>query len=451
MKQFTRFFLFFPLLLSIACMAVTGLPHPTPTLLPASTYPTQPPTVTLLPATSTAAPTNTLSAPVTPSAEQTAIFEQLWQVVHDEYLYPDYNGADWEAIHQEFSARVSAGLTPEAFYQAMDEMIARLNDEHSVFLSPQEAAEEDAEFAGENDYVGIGILTAAVPERQRATVIVVFPDSPAEKAGLRSHDSILSVDGQPILDEFGFLRSELLRGPQGSTIEILAQTPGQAPRTLSVTRQRIFGALPVPFQVFTTPSGKRIGYLLIASLGDETVDEQVGKALREMTRSAPLAGLILDNRQNPGGADSVAKGVLSYFTDGRLGYFADRHQKKRWFSVNGRDVGGSSRLPLVVLIGPDTVSFGEIISGILQDQKRAYLIGETTTGNIELLWSYEFPDGSRAWIAHEAFHPTNHPEVNWEKSGITPDLLVSSNWDEITPDTDPAIQAALSYFEELHP
>lgn len=379
------------------------------------------------------------------------IFEELWKIVHDEYLYPDYNGADWEAVYGEFASKISNGMSNDEFYRAMDEMISRLNDEHSVFLSPDEAAEEDAEFAGENDYVGIGVLASAVPERQRATIIIVFPNSPAETAGLQPHDSILSVDGQPILDEFGFLRSELLRGPVGSTISVLAQTPGKPPRQLTITRQRIMGALPVPYQVFTTSSGKRIGYLLLASLGDETVDDQVGKALRSMIEQAPLSGIILDNRQNPGGADSVAKGVLAYFTDGRLGYFADRHQKKRWFAVNGRSIGGSSQIPLVVLVGKDTASFGEIISGILRDQNRAYLIGETTPGNIELLWSYEFSDGSRAWIAHEAFYPINNPSQNWEKSGIIPDLQVPSNWDEITPDTDPAIQAALTYFEDLLP
>ena len=86
----------------------------------------------------------------------------------------------------------------------------------------------------------------------------------------------------------------------------------------------------------------------------------------------------------------------------------------------------------------------------LSDQvKRAYVIGDVTDGNMELLWGYDFEDGSRAWIAHEAFRPLNHPEVNWEVTGIIPDQVVTANWDEVTPETDPALAAALQYFDEL--
>ena len=60
-----------------------------------------------------------------------------------------------------------------------------------------------------------------------------------------------------------------------------------------------------------------------------------------------------------------------------------------------------------MLVGPDTISFGEIFSGILKDQGRATLIGETTSGNVEILWGYDFKDGSRAWIAHDTFKRNN--------------------------------------------
>ncbi|MDI6813931.1 MAG: hypothetical protein QMD10_10370, partial [Desulfitobacteriaceae bacterium] len=57
-------------------------------------------------------------------------------------------------------------------------------------------------------------------------------------------------------------------------------------------------------------------------------------------------------------------------------------------------------------------------------------------------------DGSRAWIAHETFYPINNPEQDWEKTGIHPDLLIASNWDEVTLSTDPQILAALEYFDQ---
>ena len=116
-------------------------------------------------------------------------------------------------------------------------------------------------------------------------------------------------------------------------------------------------------------------------------------------------------------------------------------------NVIGADINGSSSLPLVVLVGPNTVSFGEIYSGVLRDMGRATVIGELTGGNVELLRGYDFEDGSRAWIAHENFRPRNHPEQDWEATGIIPDVTVASNWDEVTLQTDPAIQAALDFLD----
>ncbi len=422
---------------------------PTATLLPS---PTASPTLTASPTplppspTPTATLTPTPTVFVTPSALQLSVFEDLWQTVRDDYLYADFNGLNWDAVGDEYEMRVKAGMTDADFYAAMDEMISRLGDDHSAYLSPEQVSEEDAEFAGENDYVGIGVLTTIVPERERVVILLVFPGSPAEGAGLASHDSILAVDGKPILDEAGFHR-EYLRGPEGSTIELTVQTPGEAPRQVTINRRRVTGSLPVPYEVLTSSEGKRIGYILLASFADDTVDDQLGEALRSLTADEPLDGLILDNRQNGGGADVVARGALSYFTKGIVGHFVSRGQEKRGLNVIGADINGSSRVPLVVLVGPNTVSFGEIYSGVLRDMGRATVIGEVTGGNVELLRGYDFEDGSRAWIAHENFRPRNNPEQDWEDSGIIPDLTVASNWDEVTLLTDPVIQAALDFLD----
>lgn len=460
-RRLTIYFLVF-LLPTLACQLATRTLHAenlrtiTPSPLEYTREASPPPFIptAIPPPTASPAPTATLtptSTPhPTPAAWQEDVFEDLWQTVHDEYLYPDFNGLDWSAIHSEYQMKIQSGLSEEQFYAAMREMITQLGDDHSVFLSPDEVRQEDAEFAGNNDYVGIGVLTKPVPERQRVTIILVFPGSPAEAAGLSAHDSILEVDGQPIFDGEVFHR-ELLRGRVGSKVELTVQTPGQGPRQVSLSRERVTGAVPVPFTELSSSTGKRIGYILLATFADETIDDQVGKALQALSEEGKLDGLILDNRQNGGGSDYVARGVLSYFTRGVVGYFFDRRQERRVVNIVGRDIHGSQDVPLVVLVGPDTVSFGEIFSGVLQDKGRAYLIGETTEGNIELLWGYDFEDGSRAWIAHESFRPRNHPDQDWEKTGIIPDREVISNWDEVSLETDPAIQAALEYLEGKSP
>lgn len=454
-----RFALIALLLATLACRSLnqTWRP-PSPSPAPPSDTPTRSPTLTALAASATPRPsithplaTPTASPTVTPTLAPTAsplqlqVFEELWQTIRDEYLYPDYNGLDWDAIYTEYNQKVSAGLFEDDFYAAMEEMVGQLGDDHSVFLDPEAVKEEDAAFIGENNYVGIGILTVAVPDRQRITIILTFPGSPAEQAGLTTHDSILAVDGEPILDENG-VRRDLLRGPAGTALELTVYTPGLGLRQVGVIRRAITGSMPVPHHLLTSPAGKRVGYLLLTTFNDTTIAGQVEEALHELAVEGPLDGLIIDNRHNTGGASSVFSAVLAFFANGTLGHFVDRDNLES-LHLSGKNVAGSQKIPLVVLVGKNTASFGEIFSGILQDIGRAYLIGETTEGNVEILYIYEFNDGSQAWIAHNTFRPLNHPEQDWEHTGIVPDQTVLSNWDEILPENDPAKQSALEYFD----
>jgi C-terminal peptidase prc len=442
------------IMMGISCQTVNQLWQGTPIIQPSPTLTltitasaTVVPTSTLTPTyspTPTATITPTPTIVITPSFQQLEIFDELWQIVRDEYLYPDFNGLDWNAIRDDYRSQIEAGMTDDNFYLAMDEMISRLGDDHSVFLSPVEAREEDAIYAGNSDYVGVGILVSSIPERDRAVILTVFPGSPANEAGLQPRDSILTVDGEPILDEDGFLR-DILRGPEGSQVTLSVQTPGKDPRQEQITRRKISGAVPVPNKVLSSPSGKRIGYILLVTFNDGTIDDQVGKVINEMTSQGPLDGLIIDNRQNSGGADTILRGVLGYFTSGSLGYFISR-ETERPLQVDQLDINGSQQLPLVVLVGPGTASYGEVFSGVLKDVSRAYLIGETTDGNVETLWGYDFDDGSRAWLAHESFRPINHQEDDWEETGIIPDQTVIAGWDEYSLDNDPVVQAALEYF-----
>jgi C-terminal peptidase prc len=376
---------------------------------------------------------------------QLEIFQELWETVDQEYLYPDFNGVDWDEVYDRYYAEVEAGLDTKSFYTTMDEMIWELNDEHSAFLNPQMVAAEQAEYAGDNDYVGIGIWVQFYPDKDLAVILLTFPGSPAEAAGIKSHDVILSVEGVPFDDEDG-AALDLMLGEPGTDVTFVLQTPGEPPRTMTVTRARITSSLPVPYEPLTTPGGKRIGYILVPSFSDSTVDRQVGDALAALTENQPLDGIIIDNRLNGGGWENVASNTLGYFTSGVVGHFSNR-QGSEPFRVPRKNVGGSAELPLAVLVGPDTVSFGEIVSGVLKDQGRATIIGETTDGNVEVLWGYDFPDGSLAWIAHDRFIPANNPDADWEHNGIIVDIEAPGSWDEFTLETDPAVNAALEYFD----
>ena len=440
-----------PLLLTLlalflaACQVV--ITTPVPTLTPTVTA-TLSPSATPTPTASATASATATATPSPAALGDTALhlrtFDELWSLVEDVYLYPDYNGADWNAVRARYRPLVEAGQSDEAFYNLMWDVMAELGDGHSNFQDPQTVLEEEASLAGNNDYVGIGIYVLAVPDKQRAVILFPFPNSPAEEAGLRAHDSILTVDGQQILDENGDLR-DIVRGPDGSTVTLLVQSPGGEPREMSLVRRRITGSVPVESRVILH-NGKRIGYIFLPTFADDTVPDKVIGALRAL---APLDGLILDDRQNEGGADTNLIATIELFTNGTLGYFVSREDERPLAvgapSDGAQDVAGSQTVPLVVLIGADTVSYGEVFAGILQDQGRATIIGETTLGNVETMWGYDLPDGSRVWIARESFRPARHPEMDWEHDGIVPDISAPARWEEITPDADPGVQAALDY------
>ena len=382
-----------------------------------------------------------------PTELQTRVFEDLWNIVDEDYLYPDFNGVDWDAAHEEYQQKIEDGLSDQQFYEAMGEMINSLGDDHSFFLTPDYTAWEEEEYTGDYEYTGIGVWLKDVPERNRVVILLVSSGSPAEKAGLKSHDSILTVDGEPILENEAFLDSTLF-SENDTTYVLTVQTPGEEPRDIKITTDKILGALPVPSQLMITPNGRSVGYILIPTFADGSIDDQVAEILEDLTSNGPLDGLIIDNRLNSGGSFRVLSDTLEYFTDGKLGYFVNRN-RENVIEVEANDINGSTKVPLVVLVGERTASAGEIFAGVLQDHDRTYVIGIITDGNVEGLRGFDLEDGSRAWIAYDSFRPANNPDLDWERDGIVPDLIVLSEWDLITFETDPVILAALEYFDGL--
>lgn len=428
----------------------TPLPSPTPTASPSATFTPSPsplPTITPTPSafpTLTVAPTFTPpSITATPDSQATQrhlrIFQRLWDTVNTHYLYPDFNGHDWKAIGAKYRAMVQAGLTDDEFHRAMDDMIRELGDEHSSFESPLAAEDTDNAVAGANAYGGIGVLIAGFPDKGYVSIIVTFENSPAREAGLGPHDRILAVDGLSLLDANGELHSELMRGDPGTPLTLIVQSPdGSPPRDLTLTREEITGAVPIDYWLVP---GTHIAYILVPTLLDDTIPQQVEDALDELSRDEPLTGVILDNRQNDGGTTTAGEGLLSLFTQGEVGRFRSRNDSRPLY-IEPNDVAGSQTVPLVVLVGPDTVSYGEISSGILKDQGRATTVGETTLGNVEVLWPFDFEDGSRAWIAMERFDPAES-HTNWEVTGLVPDVMAPAQWDEVSGADDPGVQAAV--------
>ena len=255
---------------------------------------------------------------------QKRVFMDTVALIYNHYVYPDFNGKDWPGIVSTTQKEIDAGVNTETFYTDMELMVTQLGDDHSHFELPVEVAESTAELAGINQYVGVGITVMPQVEKNQATIISVFHGSPAEHGGLKSHDSILAVDGLPMAKD-GQSYLYLARGPVCSATVLTVRSPGQSPRQVMLLRQSIDSPEPIEASLVPTKDGSRIGYILIPTFFDETIPQQIKDALNNFGK---LDGLILDNRMNTGGSSDVLIPTLSYFTSGTLGQFKGHYESR---------------------------------------------------------------------------------------------------------------------------
>jgi C-terminal peptidase prc len=370
--------------------------------------------------------------------DQRRLVESFDEHVREVYFDPGLGGLDWEGEIAGLLAEVGAGIATLGLYERLDALLESLGDEHSRFETPQQVAISDEIFAGENDYVGIGILALGVPDEGLITIISVLPGSPAELAGLESHDSIVAVDGIRLGEEPG-AESFRLRGPECSLVYITVRSPGEPERVIPTVRARVQGSLPIEAVLLPGIDDQRIAYILIPTFADTTIDDQVREALESF---GPLDGLIVDLRTNGGGSSLVAEPIMALFVSGTLGEYTSR-DGARDLVIDGDPVHSSNTVPLAVLVGEHTESYGEIVAGILGEREGVILVGETTTGNLETLHGFAMPGGTMVWIAAEVFQPAGDPDADWERDGIVPDVFVTTDWEDVTLGNDPAIDAAV--------
>lgn len=420
--------------------AATATPPQIPSATPAPANPGQTPRPAPSP-TPQAALTNTVS--ITDTQMQLRVFRQLWDAVNTSYVYTNFNGLDWEKVRASQEARINAGMVFTDFYDDMRGVVESLNDNHSSFLSPEEVQTENAEYEGKDAYVGVGVRWDMSRDKKYVFVLQTMANSPAEKGGVKAHDHILAINGEPVING-NELRMDRARGVSGTPVTLTLQAPGGQPRDVVLIRGDVSGAARVEYRVINN-AGKKYGYILIPTLFEQTIGQKTREALRALNKNTTLDGIILDMRINGGGAYPILTETLGFFTTGEIGRLVNRSQRPQVIRVKAEPIGKSQTLPLVVLMGPSTESYAEVFSGALQAKGRAALIGSESAGNIETLRLHEFKDGSAAWIAEETFRLPNG--TGWEGKGLTPDVRVDKNWDEFTEDDDPGIAAALNYFK----
>ncbi|NTV63262.1 MAG: peptidase S41 [Oscillochloris sp.] len=383
--------------------------------------------IAAVPVTPTLAETVTITPTRLPALIRQQILTEVWTTVNDNYLYPDFRGLSWSTVRDQFTPPIEEAGSDEEFYRLLGQMVAQLDDNHSRLLAPSAAQREDVLSSGRDEQVGIGVI--ALPLADSLLIQHVFPDSPADRAGLRARDRIVAVDGV-------FYTDADIQGPASSKVRITVVRPGEASRDMVLTRRLVEGRI-IP-ETRILPG--RVGYLEITTLWVSDMADLVSQALDQMTQSGKLNGLIIDLRRNPGGWRDVLVKLLGHFVQGHVGDFFNR-QGDTPLEVRAGATPDLRGLPLVVLIDGGTASYAELMAGILQHEAAAIVIGAPSAGNTETIYSYDLTGGARLWVAQEGFHLRDG--TNLEGVGVQPDLTLTQDWTRYSEADDPWILEGL--------
>jgi len=371
------------------------------------------------------------------------VFLRTWQFIADHYVNPDFNGLDWNGIRTEYEARARAAQTMPEFYALMMEMVGRLNDDHSVFLPPQQAGALQSYRLGSGaaSVTGLAASLRRMPDHS-LLVLQVVPNSKAA-ALLKPGDRILAIEGMPLDRED---RSHVLFGRQGA-VRVSIQSPNDAPRELSIERETYsVSQIPPPLVARRLPGD--IGYFAIHDFLSFTTASRSREVLLQLLLGGRLRGLIVDVRTNDGGIIGQMVGVLGLFINGgSAGSYVDRNGAVDSYAIpHGKVIAALADVPVVVLVGSGTNSSGDIFAAVMQASGRARVVGLPTPGNVEMLQAARLPDGSVLWVAVKNYRD---PQGRFlEGRGVRPDRVVNADWWRYALEDDPQVRAAIELIRQ---
>lgn len=295
---------------------------------------------------------------------------------------------------------------------AINGMVSALDDPYSTYMDVAEAKQFEEDVT--SSFHGIGAEVTL--EDSKIVIVSPIKNSPAEKAGLKSGDIIVSVNDEK-LDGLTVSQAVLkIRGPKGTKVKIEVLRQGiNNPIFITVTR----GEIDVE-TVYANMIDDKIGKIEIRQFSTHTADRF--KEELALLEKKNLKGLIIDVRNNPGGLLNVVKDILEQFVPSgkAIVKIEDRN------GVIGQDLskGKAKNYPIVVLINNGSASASEILAGALHDTLNTKLIGEKTfgKGTVQVTYESELGDGSNLKITNYKWLT---PSGTWiHKKGIQPDITI---------------------------
>lgn len=350
-----------------------------------------------------------------PSLRQMGRIIQVLYLIKNNALYPAY------------PASLAEG--------AMAGMVDALDDPYSTYLSPQAYQALSENIRG--NFGGIGVQVGMRNENQMTVAAPPFPGTPAETAGLRQGDVIVTIDGQKTAGLDLETAAALLRGEPGTTVVVEISREGN-PELLTISLVRAVINVPT-VQQRVLAEDRRLGYLAIASFSLNT-EQDVGAALQTL-REAGAKGLVLDLRNNPGGEVGAAVDTAGYFlSKGPVVRIIDRKGGETVLTTEGQNDG---LLPMVVLVNEMSASAAEILAGALRDRAEVPLVGTTTFGKGVVQAVYALTDGAGLKLTTAKYLTPNGSDI--QGRGLQPDREIKQ---ELTSPEDYQLQEAIRLLQE---
>ena len=416
----------------------TSVPQPS-----ATQAPTTPPTATKKPtktpilvghvATANAAfalitlnpPTPIGGVAVTGDDDFVGLFNQAWNVIAENYVRDDFNGIDWQAVHDEYLPLFAAIDNQEEHWALMSLFVRELQDDHSRFVPPERlGAESGVDTAADPEPVAwIGIELWPAKEDEQLMIWCVSPGGPADFAGLQRGDVIHAIDGVPVTKSdpqwVGSDYFAAIYGNEGknSVTLTIQQGPDSDPRDFTIALGGANGCDDWSYAIVN--ESPRIGYIRIPNYsGNANANTLTGIEILE--KDANLDGLILDQRHNPGGNSNDTIGIFTEGTVGTVGGMrAD--STRTIYRIRG-PVEWNEETPVVVLTDGNSHSAADYFPAAMKELERATIVGMPSAGNTEGITGFILSDGTLIRMAISILALNDGSLL--EGIGVIPDIVV---------------------------
>ena len=289
--------------------------------------------------------------------------------------------------------------------------IEGLGDPYTEYISKEDMEEYMEDTKG--NFVGIGIYMVQDTEEDKIMVLSPIKGSPAEKAGIKSGDYIIEVDGEECKAEDMTAISNKIKGEEGTTVKLKIQRDNET-LNFEIKRENVT-VNPVEGEVLEN----NIGYIEFSSFDENTAEGFKSKF--EELKNQGIQSLIIDLRNNGGGIVDEALEIAGYIADkdSVLLYEVNKDNEEEVKKSENEPI---INMPIVIITNENTASSSEILAGALKDLGKAKIVGTKTYGKGVIQQILSLPDGSGIKITSEKYLTPNKTEIN--KVGITPDEVV---------------------------